>query len=117
MSASITLTVQNGSLAGKKYFFPERRTYVIGRADDSDLQCGTARSLGVLLTLDPNRCVGSQGCQVAMLLAEPRVPREKKQNRFEGLLSMDAERRRNSPWILVSISTKIPCNQPTHLRR
>jgi serine/threonine-protein kinase len=38
MSASITLTVQNGSLAGKKYFFSEPRTYVIGRADDCDLQ-------------------------------------------------------------------------------
>ncbi len=38
MSARITLTVQNGSLAGKKYVFPEPRTCVIGRADDCDLQ-------------------------------------------------------------------------------
>jgi CBS domain-containing protein len=38
MSARISLTVENGPLAGQEFAFTERRTCLIGRADDCDLR-------------------------------------------------------------------------------
>jgi CBS domain-containing protein len=38
MTARITLTVENGPLAGQEYAFTERRTSLVGRADDCDLR-------------------------------------------------------------------------------
>jgi CBS domain-containing protein len=59
MSARITLTVENGSLAGEEYSFTERRTCLIGRAEDCDLRlpngpgyCDVSRH-HCLLHIDP----------------------------------------------------------------
>src|SRR6185312_4914032 len=38
MTARITLTAENGPLAGKEYAFTERRTCLVGRGDDCDLR-------------------------------------------------------------------------------
>jgi eukaryotic-like serine/threonine-protein kinase len=38
MNAKITLTASGGRLDGKEYTFAERKTYVIGRGPDCDLQ-------------------------------------------------------------------------------
>ena len=38
MTGNITLTVKTGSLQGRTYVFPERRTCLIGRAEDCGLQ-------------------------------------------------------------------------------
>jgi CBS domain-containing protein len=59
MTARITLTVENGSHAGEEYGFTERRTCLIGRADDCDLRlpngpgyCDVSRH-HCLLHIDP----------------------------------------------------------------
>jgi CBS domain-containing protein len=59
MSARITLTVENGPLAGEEHAFTERRTCLVGRAEDCDLRlpsgpgyCDVSRH-HCLLHLDP----------------------------------------------------------------